>query len=109
MDGRRIWSEYGFSIQNDRASLLNIAVYDPDFDQIFIGHSGILVETDQGLLFVEKLAFEQPYQATKARDMEQLLNILAKRPEYFGEEGEAGPFVYRNGEYLGELQKYIEE
>lgn len=105
----RIWSEYGFSIQNERASLLNIVVYDPDFDQVFVGHSGILVETDQGLMFVEKLAFEQPYQATKAKDMDQLLDILARRPEYFGEEGEAGPFVYRNGEYLGELQNESKE
>lgn len=104
-----IWGEYGFSIQNDKASLLNIVFYDPDFDQIFVGHSGILVETDQGLLFVEKLAFEQPYQATKARDMEQLLGVLAKRSEYFGEEGKAGPFVYRNGEYLCELQNESEE
>jgi hypothetical protein len=105
----RIWSEYGFSIQNDKASLLNIVFYDPDLDQVFVGHSGILVETDQGLLFVEKLAFEQPYQATKAKDMDQLLGILAKRPEYFGEEGEAGPFVYRNGEYLCELQNASKE
>jgi hypothetical protein len=60
-------------------------------------------------MFVEKLAFEQPYQATKAKDMDQLLDILARRPEYFGEEGEAGPFVYRNGEYLCELQNESKE
>ncbi len=40
----RIWSEYGFSIQDDRAALLNIVVYDPDFDQIFIGNSRIHVD-----------------------------------------------------------------
>ena len=36
--------------------------------------------------------------------MEELLDILSIRPEYFGEAGEAGPFVYNNGEYIGTLK-----
>ena len=37
--------------------------------------------------------------------MDELLSILSLRPEYFGEEKEAGPFVYNNGEYIGTLKK----
>ena len=55
----------------------------------------------------EKIAFEQPYQATRVHNMDELLDIMSLRPEYFGEEGEAGPFVYCNGEYLGTLKKNI--
>ena len=33
--------------------------------------------------------------------MDELLSILSLRPEYFGEEKEAGPFVYNNGDYVG--------
>ena len=44
------------------------------------------------------------YQATKVKTVDELLNILSLRPEYFGEEGEAGPFVYNNGEYIGTLK-----
>lgn len=55
-------------------------------------------------LALEKIAFEQPYQATKVKTVDELLNILSLRPEYFGEEGEAGPFVYNNGEYIGTLK-----
>lgn len=40
-------------------------------------------------------------------NMDELLDIMSLRPEYFGEEGEAGPFVYCNGEYLGTLKKNI--
>ena len=42
------------------------------------------------------------------KTVDELLNILSLRPEYFGEEGEAGPFVYNNGEYIQEkLEKFV--
>ena len=44
------------------------------------------------------------YQATKVNNMDELLSILSLRPEYFGEEKEAGPFVYNNGDYVGTLE-----
>ena len=37
--------------------------------------------------------------------MDELLDILSLRPEYFGEEKEAGPFVYNNGDYVATLKK----
>ena len=101
------WQHYGFQIDSDRISLLSIVIYDPNSDVVFVGHTGILIKYSDYYLFVEKIAFEQPYQATKAHDMEELLNILSLRPEYFGEEGEIGPFVYCNGEYIGTLKKNI--
>ena len=101
------WQHYGFQIDSDRISLLSIVIYDPDSDVVFVGHTGILIKYSDYYLFVEKIAFEQPYQATKAHDMDELLHILSLRPEYFGEEGEIGPFVYCNGEYIGTLKKNI--
>ena len=99
------WKKYGFQIDSDRISLLSIAIYDPDLDAIFVGHTGLLIKCSDYYLFVEKIAFEQPYQAVKVRSMDELLSILSLRPEYFGEEKEAGPFVYNNGEYIGTLKK----
>ena len=32
--------------------------------------------------------------------------MLSQRAEYFGEEEEPGPFVYINGEYIGELKPH---
>ena len=74
-------------------------------DAIFVGHTGLLIKYSDYYLFVEKIAFEQPYQATKVSNMDELLDILSLRPEYFGEEKEAGPFVYNNGDYVGTLKK----
>lgn len=100
----RIWKEYGLSVNSDAASLLSIVIYDPDFDQTFVGHTGILIkQAEDAYLFVEKLAFEQPYQATRIKSIDQLTDLLAKRSEYFGTEGDPGPYIYLNGDYLGEL------
>ena len=56
--------------------------------------------------FYRKKAFEKPYQATKIYDLTELLDMLSQRSEYFGEEEEPGPFVYINGEYIGELKPH---
>ena len=92
---------------SDRLSLLSIVIYDPYSDVVFVGHTGVLIKYSDYYLFIEKIAFEQPYQATRVHNMDELLDIMSLRPEYFGEEGEAGPFVYCNGEYLGTLKKNI--
>ena len=101
------WKHYGFQVDSDRLSLLSIVIYDPYSDVVFVGHTGVLIKYSDYYLFVEKIAFEQPYQATRVHNMDELLDIMSLRPEYFGEEGEAGPFVYCNGEYLGTLKKNI--
>jgi hypothetical protein len=102
-----MWSEYGFSINNDKVSLVSIVVYDPDFNQTFTGHTGILVkQAEDCYLFIEKLAFEQPYQAILVSDTDQLFTLLAGRNEYYGTKGDAGPYVYLNGDYLGELKTW---
>lgn len=101
------WKHYGFQVDSDRLSLLSIVIYDPYSDVVFVGHTGVLIKYSDYYLFIEKIAFEQPYQATRVHNMDELLDIISLRPEYFGEEGEAGPFVYCNGEYLGTLKKNI--
>lgn len=101
------WKHYGFQVDSDRLSLLSIVIYDPYSDVAFVGHTGVLIKYSDYYLFIEKIAFEQPYQATRVHNMDELLDIMSLRPEYFGEEGEAGPFVYCNGEYLGTLKKNI--
>lgn len=101
------WKHYGFQVDSDRLSLLSIVIYDPYSDVVFVGHTGVLIKYSDYYLFIEKIAFEQPYQATRVHNMDELLDIMSLRPEYFGEEGEAGPFVYCNGEYLGTLKKNI--
>lgn len=97
------WNNYGLKVSSDKVSLLCVVIRDPVVETVFVGHTGLLVNRGDSLLFVEKIAFEQPYQATSVRTIDELLGLLSKRPEYFGEEGEPGPYVYVNGDYIGEL------
>ena len=99
------WNHYGYQIDSDQISLISVVIQDPYENVVFVGHTGILIKCDGYDLFVEKIAFEQPYQVTKINSMDELLTMLSTRPEYFGEEGEAGPFVYNNGEYVGTLKQ----
>lgn len=99
-----VWKKYGMKIKQDNVSILSVVVYDPSFRTTFVGHTGVLVNQGESLLFVEKIAFEQPYQATKVRTLDELLAVLSQRPEYFGGDGEPGPFVYVNGEYVATLK-----
>lgn len=99
------WNHYGYQIDSDKISLISVVIQDPYEKVVFVGHTGILIKCDGYDLFVEKIAFEQPYQVTKINSMDELLTMLSARPEYFGEEGEAGPFVYNNGEYVGTLKQ----
>lgn len=102
-----MWSDYGFRISNENTSLVNIVIYDPDFNQTFTGHTGVLIKQAEDIyLYVEKLAFEQPYQAILVSDTDQLFKLLAGREEYYGSEGEASPYIYVNGDYIGELKTW---
>lgn len=52
----------------DKASLISVVINDKlDGNYLFIGHIGVLVPIDGGYLFVEKISFEEPYQAIKLR------------------------------------------
>ena len=68
-----MWSDYGFRISNENTSLVSIVIYDPDFNQTFTGHTGVLIKQAEDIyLYVEKLAFEQPYQAILVSDTDHL-------------------------------------
>ena len=53
------WKKYGFQIDSNRISLISIAIYDPDSDAMFVGHTGVLIKYSDYYLFVEKIAFEK--------------------------------------------------
>ncbi len=103
----KVWEEKGIQVNNDRASLLCITLLDETSREMFIGHAGVLVKTEEGYLFVEKLTAQQPYQAFRIKDMDELIEIFSQRTEYFGQEGSEGesPAVFVNGEFVSKLKQ----
>ena len=94
------WKDYGIKIKDGDASLITVVMHDNYSDIVFVGHAGVLVDLKDKLLFIEKIAFEQPYQITVFKSREQLKEMLFSRETYFGDETEQGPFIYENDKLL---------
>ena len=86
---------------NENARMLSVVVHDDlDGQSLFIGHVGILVPSEDGYLFVEKLTFEEPYQAIKFATKEDCYKYLDTKNENYTGEGLAKPFIMDNDKWV---------
>ena len=86
---------------NENARMLSVVVHDDlDGQSLFIGHVGILVPSEDGYLFVEKLTFEEPYQAIKFATKEDCYQYLDTKYENYTGEGLANPFIMDNDKWV---------
>ena len=86
---------------NENARMLSVVVHDDlDGQSLFIGHVGILVPSEDGYLFVEKLTFEEPYQAIKFVTKEDCYKYLSTKYENYTGEGLAKPFIMDNDKWV---------
>lgn len=86
---------------NENARMLSVVVHDDlDGQSLFIGHVGILVPSEYGYFFVEKLTFEEPYQATKFATKEDCYKYLDTKYENYTGEGLAKPFIMDNDKWV---------
>lgn len=82
---------------NEKARMLSVIVHDNlDGDSLFVGHVGVLVPAKNGYLFVEKLTFEEPYQAIKFATKEDVYKYLQTKYKDYTGEGLAKPFLMDN-------------
>ena len=86
---------------NENGRMLSVVVHDDlDGQSLFIGHVGILVPSKDGYLFVEKLTFEEPYQAIKFATKEDCYKYLDTKYENYTGEGLAKPFIMDNDKWV---------
>lgn len=94
------WKERDIKIGGDGISLITVYLHLP-FDEVrFIGHTGVLMETEECLIFVEKYGPQFPFQATKFQDREELKQYLLSRTDLYGDETELPPIVLENDQLL---------
>lgn len=77
-------------------SLINVYIHSTFDNARFVGHTGVLVQTDDGLLFVEKYGPNTPFQATKFNNRSELKKYLLARPDLYGEKTELAPIITEN-------------
>lgn len=81
-------------------SIINIYVHST-FDNVrFVGHTGVLMDTNDELLFVEKYGPDTPFQATKFDNREELKKYLLARPDLYGEKDEVAPIITENNKVI---------
>ncbi len=97
------WEKHGISFNSEKVSLISIVIEDTMSPVVFVGHTGLLIDEGQYLLFVEKLAFEQPYQVTKFNNTDELIAMLSSRPEYAAEDGKEPSVICRNDKVIGKI------
>lgn len=99
------WKEHGIRLNSDKVTLISVVLPDVMLKEAFVGHAGLLIDTGDGLLFVEKIAFEQPYQATKLKTTDDLIALLSSRPDYLTGEGEETAVIFQNDKMIGRIKK----
>ena len=97
------WTDSGFNINDPAVSLISIVFADVYDELTFVGHTGVLIKTDDSLVFIEKIAFEQPYIITKAENLEQIVDMLRARSDYQPGEGEPKPVIFENDRQIGSI------
>ena len=105
------WSKHGINVESDKCSVISILFKAYEEEAAFVGYTGILIDcrniesVDSNYLFVEKIAFGDPFKITLFKDENDLIEMLSERPDYTSEEGDPAPVVYKNGEIIGELKR----
>ena len=86
---------------DEKARMLSVVVHDNlDGDSLFVGHVGVLVPRTDGYLFVEKLTFEEPYQAIKFASKKDCYKYLTTKYKDYTGPGLAKPFIMDNGKWV---------
>ena len=94
----KFFSQFQF---NDKARMLSVVLHDNlDGEYLFVGHVGVLVPAEEGFLFVEKLTFEEPYQAIKFASKEDCYKYLSTKYSDYTGDGLAKPFIMDNEKWV---------
>ncbi|RRD39064.1 DUF4300 family protein [Leptotrichia sp. OH3620_COT-345] len=90
--------------KNDKLSLISVffhSLITPEENFLFIGHAGVLINSDNGkLIFIEKLSFQEPYQVLKFDNRTQLNDYLMNKYDVEWGQETASPFIMENDELM---------
>ena len=102
---KNVWKERGVTFdKNSKISMISVFFHfndEPEENILFIGHVGVLVPENNGkLIFIEKLAFQQPYQVLKFNNRTELNDYLMNKYDTAWGQQTAKPFIMENDELL---------
>lgn len=104
------WRKHGITVESGKCSVISILFKAFKEEEAFVGHTGILIDcrengsVESNYLFLEKIAFGEPFRITLIDGEKELIDVFSERPDYTVEEGEPAPVVFKNDEAIGELK-----
>ncbi|MBF1017555.1 MAG: DUF4300 family protein [Lachnospiraceae bacterium] len=101
------WKKKGISFHNDKMHMLSVFMTMDDGKnrvQEFIGHTGILLEDGDHYLFVEKLAFELPYQVEEFRSRQEVNDYLMACYDKDADGLTAKPVIFEDDQVMKEYR-----
>lgn len=81
--------------------MISVVLHDNlDGYYLFIGHVGVLIPNEKGYLFLEKISFEEPYQAVKFANKKSCYKYLKEKYKDYKDPNVAPPFIMENNKYV---------
>ncbi|WP_297133188.1 DUF4300 family protein [Terrisporobacter sp.] len=99
---KKEWEKRKISfVDNKNISMINVFLHSPEQNEVFVGHVGILLQTKDGLLFIEKYAPSLPYQVSKFKNKSELKTYLMDRLDNdTSDNGSSKPIIMENNELI---------
>lgn len=101
---KKDWEQRGISFsENPQMTLITVWFHNqwsPEENELAIGHVGVLLRDGSKLCFVEKLAFQEPYQATWFDTISEVRDYLLRKYDVEWGQATANPFVMENDNLL---------
>lgn len=100
---QKYWQDIGVKFEDSKMSLITVYLHshiDDNDNSLIVGHTGILIDEGQKLLFFEKLSFELPYQVIEFSDRTQLNQYLMNCYDVDTTGECAKPFILENAQLL---------
>ena len=89
-------------IDNKQMSMVSVLLHDQvDGDRLFVGHVGVLFAgDDEKLYFLEKIAFQEPYQLCVFNSRAELSDYLMAKYDTSFNQTNAAPMIIENGHLI---------
>lgn len=99
---KKEWQKRKISfVDNKNISMINVFLHEPEDNEVFVGHAGLLLQTKDGLLFIEKYASALPFQVSKFKNKLELKKYLMDRLDNdTSGNGSSKPIIMENNELI---------
>ncbi len=101
------WDKRGVSFQNNKMHMISVFMTMDDGKnkvQEFIGHTGILLSEGKNYLFIEKLAFELPYQVEEFHNLQEVNDYLMRCYDKDADGLTAKPIIFEDNHVMNEYR-----